>query len=111
VNQGVTIYARERVEIGDNALLGDFVCIYDTNFHEVEEGAGVLTSPVTIGRNVWLARGAVVLPGVTIGDNCVIGANAVVSSSIPSNSLVAGNPARVLRTLRFSDGYTRAGLT
>ena len=51
---------------------------------------------VKIGNNVFVGRGSIILPGISIGDNCVIGAGSVVSSSIPSNSVAVGNPARVV---------------
>lgn len=57
------------------------------------------THPVTIGNNVWICTGALVLPGVTIGDNSVIGAGSVVTKDIPPNSLAVGNPCRVIRSL------------
>ena len=57
------------------------------------------THPVTIGDNVWICTGVMVLPGVTIGANSVIGAGRVVAKDIPPNSLAVGNPCRVIRTL------------
>jgi acetyltransferase-like isoleucine patch superfamily enzyme len=54
--------------------------------------------PVAIGRNSWLGQNAVVLPGVTIGEHCVIGANSVVNRSIPDFSIAVGTPARVVKT-------------
>lgn len=59
--------------------------------------------PVVIGNGCWLCANVTVLPGVTIGDNCVIGAGSVVTRSIPANSFAAGNPCRVIRTLTESD--------
>lgn len=59
--------------------------------------------PVTIGDNCWICAGVTILPGVTIGKNCVIGAGSVVTRSIPENSLAAGNPCRVIRTLSEKD--------
>ena len=59
--------------------------------------------PVTIGNDCWFGANVVVCPGVTIGDNCVIGAGSVVTRSIPSNSLAAGVPARVIRTITQQD--------
>jgi acetyltransferase-like isoleucine patch superfamily enzyme len=54
-------------------------------------------APVSIGRNAWLGQNVVVLPGVTIGEHCVIGANSVVNSSIPDFSVAVGAPARVIK--------------
>lgn len=59
--------------------------------------------PVVIGNGCWLCANVTVLPGVTIGDNCVIGAGSMVTRSIPANSFAAGNPCRVIRTLTESD--------
>lgn len=59
--------------------------------------------PVVIGNGCWLCANVTVLPGVTIGDNCVIGAGSVVTRSIPANSFAAGNPCRVIRTLTESE--------
>jgi lipopolysaccharide O-acetyltransferase len=53
--------------------------------------------PVHIGRNVWLGEQVCILPGVTIGDGVIVGANSVVTHDIPSNSIAAGNPARLIR--------------
>lgn len=55
--------------------------------------------PITIGDNVWLGGGVIVLPGVTIGDNSVIGAGAVVAKDIPANVIAVGNPARIIREI------------
>ena len=58
---------------------------------------------ITIGDNVWLGGGVIVLPGVTIGDNAVIGAGAVVTKDIPANAIAAGNPAKVIRYITEED--------
>lgn len=55
---------------------------------------------IVIGNNVYIGNNSVILPGIKIGDNCVIGANSLVSKSIPSNSVVAGNPIRFIKTLK-----------
>ncbi len=107
VNQGVTIHAAAGIAIGDDVMIGDLVAVYDTNFHEVDPAAGVVTKPVEIGRNVWIGRGAVVLPGVTIGEHSVVAAGAVVSADVPPRSVVAGNPARVVREVDAPDDYKR----
>ena len=76
----------------------------DTDYHSVEvdrraPGAKPGVGPISIGRNVWIAGGATVLKGVTIGEDSVVGFGAVVASDIPAGTVVAGNPARVVRTL------------
>ena len=59
--------------------------------------------PVVIGNNCWICANVTILPGITIGDNCVIGAGSVVTRSIPENSFAAGNPCKVIRTLTEND--------
>jgi acetyltransferase-like isoleucine patch superfamily enzyme len=108
INQGSTIVAYRSISIGDDCRIGDYVGIYDTDHHPVEQGAEVRLAPVMVGRNVWIARGAIVLPGVSIGDHAVVGAGAVVASDVPPRALVAGNPARVVREgLAAEDGWRR----
>jgi acetyltransferase-like isoleucine patch superfamily enzyme len=108
VNQGVTVHATLGIEIGSHVMLGDLCCIYDSNFHELEPGAGVLRARVVIEDNVWIARGALVLPGVTIGRGSVVAAGAIVNRSVPPATLVGGAPARPIRTLDLPADYIRA---
>lgn len=98
LNHGVVIYSHAKVTIGNYCLIGDFATIYDTSFHQLEPSRPVHTAPVTIGNNVWIARGATILPGVTIGDYAVIAADAVVSKDVPPRTVVAGNPAKPVGT-------------
>ena len=107
LNRGVALHASEHVRIGDNVFVGDLSAIYDSNFHEVEPGRGVEVKPVTIGRNVWIGRAAIILPGVTIGDHSVVAAGSVVTRSVPPGSLVGGNPAKQLRELAVEESYER----
>lgn len=83
-------------------LIGPNVSIY-TACHPldpVERNKWVeWAEPVTIGDNVWIGGSVTILPGVTIGDNVVIGAGSVVTRDIPSHTVVAGNPARVIKRL------------
>jgi maltose O-acetyltransferase len=90
------------VRIGNHVMIGPAVQIY-TPAHELRarprnQGLEV-AKPVTIEDNVWIGGGAILLPGVTIGRNAVVGAGSVVSRSVPPDTVVAGNPARVIRTI------------
>jgi acetyltransferase-like isoleucine patch superfamily enzyme len=101
---GVGLMAKRGITIGDNCILGSTLLV-DTDFHSVRRDratnphAPVLSAPITIGANVWLAGQTVVLKGVTIGENTVVGFRAVVTRDVPPDVIVAGNPARVVRTL------------
>lgn len=90
------------VTIGDDCFLGPNVSIYTAchSTNPVERNTRLeWAKPVTIGHNVWIGGDVTILPGVTIGDNCTIGAGSVVTRDIPANSIAAGNPARVIRTV------------
>ena len=91
-----------KITIGDNVFIAPNVCIVtEEHAMDVEQRLAGLeyTHPVTIGDNVWICTGAIILPGVTIGANSVVGAGSVVTKDIPPRSLAVGNPCRVIRTL------------
>jgi maltose O-acetyltransferase len=102
VNFGLMALDVATILIGDDCQIGPNVQLL-TPTHPLDsearrdkwEGA----EPITIGDNVWLGGGVIVLPGVTIGENSVIGAGAVVTGDVPANALAVGNPARVIRQL------------
>ncbi|MBR1658764.1 MAG: sugar O-acetyltransferase [Oscillospiraceae bacterium] len=99
-NYNVTILDRAKVTIGNDVLLAPGVLITTVNHSFRREGrrAGLCTAlPITIGNDVWIGGNATILPGVTIGDNVIVAAGAVVTKDVPSNSVVAGVPARFLR--------------
>jgi acetyltransferase-like isoleucine patch superfamily enzyme len=100
VNYGCSFAATERITIGADCLFGPYVNITDNDFHDLRDHARQPASqPVTIGDHVWIGTRAIILPGVSIGDGAVVGAGSVVTSDVPPNGLVAGNPARLIRTL------------
>ncbi len=99
-NTGCTIIDRGGVTIGDDTFLGPNVSLITTNHGLApSERRSTVSKPIVLGKNVWIGAGAIVLPGVTIGDNSVVGAGAVVTRNIPANTVAAGNPACVLRSL------------
>lgn len=91
-----------RVEIDDSTLLGPAVQIYSAN-HPLEPGlreAGWESGkPVRIGRNCWIGGGAIIVPGVSLGDNVVVAAGSVVTKSFGDGVLLAGNPAKVIKRI------------
>jgi acetyltransferase-like isoleucine patch superfamily enzyme len=103
VGPGAIFDGAGRISIGDGTVFAPRVKIYsrshnfDKKLRAVPFDNIMLTSPVTIGRYVWVGADAIILPGVTIGDGAVIGAGAVVTKAVPSCAVAAGNPAAVVR--------------
>ena len=110
---GATIYARSSITIGENTAVGGNVKLLDNDFHPIEAEARVKllsdssggdsdlvpARPISIGKNCFIGCNAIILKGTTIGDNCVVGAGAVVAGKFEDNSVIAGNPAKVIRKL------------
>ncbi|HFD0877306.1 MULTISPECIES: chorismate mutase [Enterococcus] len=90
------------IEIGDNCMFAPNVQLYTAThpLHPVKRNSGLeYAKPIKIGHNVWLGGGVIVTPGVTLGDNVVVGAGSVVTKSFPDNVVIAGNPARIIKTV------------
>lgn len=89
-----------KITIGDNVFIGPSCGLYTANhpldFQTRNQGLEQAL-PITIGNNVWLGGNVVILPGITIGDNCVIGAGSVVTKDIDTNSIACGNPCKVIK--------------
>lgn len=107
INMNCVFLDCNRIIIGDNCGIAPGVHIY-TVFHPINPQERLstkstfwnsLTAPVTLGSNVWIGGGSIILPGVAIGDNATIGAGSVVTKDIPANSLAVGNPCRIVRQL------------
>jgi acetyltransferase-like isoleucine patch superfamily enzyme len=101
INQNCTFYDLGGLDISDDVLIGPNVSII-TSGHPLrpsDRRSGVIAKPIVIERNVWVAAGAIIIGGVTIGENSVVAAGSVVTKDIPPNTLVGGNPARVIRSI------------
>ncbi|AXF21900.1 transferase [Burkholderia pyrrocinia] len=101
VNQNCTFYDLGGLEIGDDAMIGPNVSLI-TSGHPVEPSRRrdfVVAKPIVIERNVWIGAGATIIGGVTVGENSVVAAGAVVTRDVPANTLVGGNPATVIRSI------------
>ena len=101
VNQNCTFYDLGGLDIADDVMIGPNVSLI-TSGHPVEPSRRrdfTIAKPIVIERNVWIAAGATVIGGVTVGENSVVAAGAVVTQNVPPNTLVGGNPARVIRSI------------
>lgn len=103
---GATIYARKSIEIGDNTLIGGNVKILDNDFHPLEIEARnndikekIIAKPIRIGKNCFIGCNSIILKGTELGEGCVVGAGAVVSGKFEKNSIIVGNPAKVIKIL------------
>jgi acetyltransferase-like isoleucine patch superfamily enzyme len=85
------------IHVKENTLIASRVTIVSHD-HCKRINNQPLLADVHIGRNCFIAIGAIIMPGVTIGDECIVGAGAVVTKDVPSHSIVAGNPAKIIRT-------------
>jgi acetyltransferase-like isoleucine patch superfamily enzyme len=101
INQNCTMYDLGGIDIGDDVMIGPNVSII-TSSHPLDPSqrrACVIAKPIVIRRNVWIAAGATIIGGVTIGENSVVAAGSVVTRDVPPNCLAGGNPARVIRSI------------
>jgi acetyltransferase-like isoleucine patch superfamily enzyme len=98
---GTSIVAMNHIEILEGTGVGVNSSIYDTDFHPVgwKKNSTIKTSPIKVGKNVWISANCLILKGVTIGDNAVIGAGSVVTKNIDSDSVYAGNPAKFIKKI------------
>jgi acetyltransferase-like isoleucine patch superfamily enzyme len=101
VNQNCTMYDLGGIDIGDDVMIGPNVSLI-TSGHPIEPSerrSSVIAKPILIERNVWIAAGATIVGGVVVGENSVVAAGSVVTKDVPPNTLVGGNPARVIRSI------------
>ena len=110
---GTTIYARKKITIGDNTCIGGNCKILDNDFHPIDweernklmsdvhggDSSLIPAKEIKIGKNCFIGCNSIILKGTVLGEGCVVGAGAVVAENFEANSIIAGNPARVIRKL------------
>lgn len=96
--KGCEVSCKKSITIGNNVAIARGVIIRDTDAHEIIGNKRDVTESIVIGDNVWIGNRAVILKGVEIGSGSVIAAGAIVTKSIPKNSIVAGIPAKVIKS-------------
>ena len=99
INHSFTAMSVGGIYLGDRVQIGPHVTIVTDN-HDFANRNVLICKPVKIGNGVWIGANVTILPGVTVGENAVIAAGAVVTTDVPANSIVGGNPARVIRMLK-----------
>ncbi|WKD51613.1 acyltransferase [Microbulbifer spongiae] len=101
ISPGVRISAAHSIEIGDACMLAANVYITDSDWHGVYNRTRPFrcTAPVRLGNNVWIGDSATICKGVSIGDHSVVGAGSIVTRDVPANVVVAGNPAKPVKTI------------
>lgn len=105
-NFGVTMVDDTHIYVGDHTMFGPNVVVATAGhpiLPELREKGCQYNMPVHIGKNCWIGAGAIILPGITIGDNVVVGAGSVVTKDLPDNVVAVGNPCKVLRTVNEHD--------
>lgn len=104
INSGCRFQDQGGIFIDDGALIGHNVVLATLN-HDMDpkRRSTLHPAPITIGKNVWIGANATVVPGVTIGDGAVVAAGAVVTKDVPANSVAAGVPAKIIKTIKTEE--------
>ena len=105
-NFNLTLVDDTHIYVGDNTMFGPNVTVATAGhpiLPELRQQGYQYNAPIHIGENCWIGAGALILPGITIGDNVVIGAGSGVTKNIPANVVAVGNPCRILREINDHD--------
>jgi acetyltransferase-like isoleucine patch superfamily enzyme len=101
INQNCTFYDLGGLNIADDVMIGPNVSIITASrpLEPSRRRGATIGKPIVIERNVWIAAGATIIGGVTVGENSVVAAGSVVTKDVPPNTMVGGNPAEIIRSL------------
>lgn len=97
INSNLKLRCSNSIIIGNDCAISHDVTIMDSDFHNIDYANHEKSAPVNIGNHVWIGSRAMILKGVTIGDGAIIGAGSVVTKDVPTKSIVAGVPAKVIK--------------
>jgi acetyltransferase-like isoleucine patch superfamily enzyme len=103
------IHCIGKITIGNGVVISEYVYISDVSHGLLPDAGLIMKQPlaskggVNIGANSFLGHGVAVMPGVTLGENCVVGTNSVVTKSFPAGSMIAGQPARLIKRFNYID--------
>lgn len=100
INKGATLLSAGIIEIEDGVLIGPDVKIATVNHDYYNRHHQFYFKKVTIKKNAWICIGAIICPGVTIGENSIVGAGSVVTKDVPDNAIVGGNPAKIIKYIK-----------
>jgi acetyltransferase-like isoleucine patch superfamily enzyme len=104
---GVRMGSAHEINVGDNCMIASNAYLTDSDWHDIYNRITIgKTAPIQIENNVWIGDSAIICKGVTIGENSIVGAGAVVVDSIPANCVAAGNPARIVKQLDRGEPMT-----
>ncbi len=111
LSPGVRISASDKIIIGDGVMMANGCYVTDSDWHTLYDRTrrSSTPTPVVLENNVWLGDGVTVLKGVTVGENSVVAARSVITRDIPKNTVVAGNPARIIKKLDTNLGFVTRG--
>ena len=112
INPGVRISSANSITIGDSCLLAMNCYLSDADWHDIQHRiyAPGNTAPIVLKDNVWIGDSALITKGVTIGENSIVGAYSVVTKDVPANTIVVGNPARVVKEMPTENLTSRKAL-
>ena len=108
INEGCSFQDQGGIVIGDGCLIGHQVVLATLNHvQEPAHRADMIPAPIVLGKNVWIGAHATILAGVTVGDNSIVAAGAVVTKDVPADTVVGGVPARVIKKIQRPEGENK----